>query len=395
MTPTETPVARIEGECDPRFARVRDAFATNFAQEDEIGAALCVYVGGREVIDLWGGHCDGERTRPWLRDTLVNAYSVGKGVISMLLLAAVEEGQIDLDGRVARWWPEFAAGDKQDVRVRELASHQAGLPAVRERLPRHAMLDWDRMCSALASQTPYWTPGTAHGYHTNTFGFLLGELIRRATGVRVEQKLAQVVAALGVDGFYYGLPLKQHHRAAVLLAPQALLETPEEWAMAFPPTGDEEHDQMIWHCYFNPSGISGIGSVNTAPWRSAVIPSTNGHGTARGVAALYNTMLDAPPSGMVWPSTSLIREATSIVVDGMDRVLARPSRFGIGFQLTMPERPLGPNDGSFGHYGYGGALGFADPVAGVAFGYLMNRPGDRWQTPRTQRLVEAVYSSLA
>jgi CubicO group peptidase (beta-lactamase class C family) len=395
LTGPDAPTAPIDGHCDARFDAVRDAFATNFALEDEIGAALCVHVGGRRVVDLWGGHCDAERTRPWQRDTLVNAYSVGKGIASMLLLAAVEEGHVGLDDRVAEHWPEFAAGGKQDVTIRQLASHQAGLPAVRERLPRDAMLDWDRMCGALARQSPYWTPGSAHGYHTNTFGFLLGETLRRATGVRIEAQLTRVVAALGVDGFYYGLPSALQHRAAVVIAPQVLLETPEQWAMAFPPTGDAEHDQMVWHCYFNPSGISGIGSVNTAPWREAVIPSTNGHATARAVSALYDTMLDRPPSSMKWPSRDLVREASSIVVDGQDRVLARASRFGIGFQLTMPERRLGPNEGSFGHYGYGGSLGFADPVAGVAFGYLMNRPGDRWQTPRTQRLVDAVYACLA
>jgi CubicO group peptidase (beta-lactamase class C family) len=394
MTASTQSSAPVEGDCDDRFSAVRDAFASNFVEEDEIGAGICVRVAGRVVVDLWGGYRDAARTHVWERDTLVNAYSVGKGVAAMLLLSCVEAGEIDLDTPVACWWPEFEAEGKGGVTVRELASHQAGLPAVRERLPEDAWLDWQVMCSALAGQRPYWDPGTAHGYHTNTFGFLIGELVRRATGVPIGSMLARVMAEIGVDGFYYGLPQREHGRAAEIVAPQAVLTNPEQWAMAFPPTGDEEHDRMIWHSYFNPSGLSGIGSVNTAPWRSAVVPSTNGHGTARGVAALYGSLLGRPPRGCTWPGKALLRDATSIHVDGPDRVLGRVSRFGVGFQLTMPGRPLGRSDGSFGHYGYGGALGFADPEADVAFGYLMNRPGDRWQTPRTQRLVDAVYASL-
>ncbi|MBW2385654.1 MAG: beta-lactamase family protein [Deltaproteobacteria bacterium] len=394
MTDPTPPSAPIDGDCDPRFSAVREAFAANFADQDEIGAGVCVIVNGRKVVDLWGGHQDAARTHAWQHDTLVNAYSVGKGVAAMLLLASVEAGEIDLDAPVARWWPEFAAQGKGEVTVRQLASHQAGLPAVRKRLPEDAWLDWDTMCSALADQRPYWEPGTDHGYHTNTFGFLIGELIRRATGVPIGDLLAGVMAEIAVDGFFYGLPLSQHHRVAEVVAPQVKLTTPEEWAVAFPATGDEEHDYMVWHCYFNPSGLSGIGSVNTAPWRSAVIPSTNGHATARAVAALYDSLLGRAPSGRPWPGTALLREATSIQADGLDRVLGRPSRFGIGFQLATPERPLGRSAASFGHFGYGGALGFADPEAGVAFGYLMNRPGERWQTPRTQRLVDAVYGSL-
>jgi len=394
MTVSSPSISRIEGDCDDRFSAVREAFASNFAEADEVGASVCVRVDGQPVVDLWGGHRDAARTRFWERDTLVNAYSVGKGVAAMLLLSSVEAGALDLDAPVARWWPEFAAEGKGQVKVRELASHQAGLPAVRERLPEDAWRDWERMCSALAGQSPYWVPGTAHGYHTNTFGFLVGELLRRATGVSIGEMLARAMVEVGVDGFYYGLPQREHGRVAEIIAPQAVLTTPEQWAMAFPATGDEAHDNMVWHGYFNPSGLSGLGTVNTAPWRSAVVPSTNGHGTARAVSALYDSLLGRPLLGCAWPGKTLLRDATSIQVDGHDRVLGRVSRFGVGFQLTMPGRPLGPNEGAFGHYGYGGALGFADPEAGVAFGYLMNRPGARWQEPRTQRLVDAVYSSL-
>ena len=161
-----SPTAQVHGTCDPRFERLRSAFASNIDDQDEVGAALCVIAHGPTLVDLWGGHRDAERRTPWQQDTLVNAYSVGKGVISILLLAAVEQGLLDLDAPISRWWPEFAAAGKADITVRTLLCHKAGLPAVRERLPEEALYDWPAIPRALASQAPYWTPGTDHGYHT-------------------------------------------------------------------------------------------------------------------------------------------------------------------------------------------------------------------------------------
>lgn len=388
------PAPPIDGLCDPRFAAVREAFASNFAEHDEVGAALCIHVAERCIVDLWGGHVDAARTRPWRRDTLVNAYSVGKGVLAMVLLTLVERGELHLDAKVSDHWPEFAAGGKGDVTVRSLASHQAGLPSVRARLPAGTMYDWERMCTELAGQRPWWEPGTAHGYHVGTFGYLLGELARRVTGRPIGRLLQERVAGPAGAEFWYGLPRAEHARAADVLAPDVDPTEEWQWAQVFPPTGDAEHDRMIWHCYFNPSGLSGTGQVNTPEWRLAVIPSTNGHGTARGVAALYAAFLAGGPAGARWPGASLRAEACAIQADGEDRVLGRPSRFGLGFQLAQPTRPLGPSPRAFGHYGYGGSLGFADPDAGIAFGYLMNRPGERWQTPRTQRLIDALYACL-
>ena len=174
---------RIGGDCDAAFHRVRRAFDENFASRDEIGAGICVVVGGRPVADLWGGFTDGSRSKSWQRDTLVNVYSVGKGVTSLLALRLVQDGRLELDAKIAERWPEFAAEGKGETTLRMLLSHQAGLPAVREVLPEGAWADWSRMTSALAAQAPFWAPGTAHGYHTNTFGFLVGELVCRATGV--------------------------------------------------------------------------------------------------------------------------------------------------------------------------------------------------------------------
>jgi CubicO group peptidase (beta-lactamase class C family) len=251
------------------------------------------------------------------------------------------------------------------------------------------MFDWERMCAALARQRPYWEPDTDHGYHTNTFGFLVGEVLRRASGKPVDVLLRERLTGPLQAEFHYGLAPRLHGRVARMCGRDSTLTTREQWALAFPPTGDEAHDEMIWHCYFNPSGVSGIGVVNTPAWRASVIPSTSGHGTARAVATLYDALLAGEVAG-----AGVVAEATRIHSDGPDRVLGRPSRFGLGFQLHHDARPLGPSGRGFGHYGYGGSLGFADPEAGVAFAYLTNRPGARWQSPRSQALIDALYASL-
>jgi len=383
----------VDGRCDPRFAAFREAFTSNFVDQGEIGASACVFVDGVAVVDLWGGHVDAHRSRPWERDTLVNAYSVGKGILTVLILALVEQGRIDLDAPVAKLWPEFAALGKEALRIRGLMAHRAGLPAVREPLPQFAMYDWDRMCGALASQAPYWEPDRSHGYHCNTFGFLLGELVQRATGLSVSEALARhVTEPLGVE-FYMGLPGSEHSRVAEIVT-RFPTEDPTLLAQALPKTGDPERDEMIRHTYFNPSGLSGFGSVNTEAWRLATIPSTNGHANARAVAAIYAAFLTGGPRGARWAGAGLRAESTTVHSDGPDRILDRPSRFGLGFQLSQPTRLIGRSPNAFGHFGYGGSLGFADPDAKLAFGYLMNHPGDRWHNPRTLRLIEAIYSCL-
>lgn len=382
----EPPVA---GRWDPAFAGVRDAFRRNFAEHDELGAAACIFVGGRCVVDLWGGHRERERKSPWREDTLVNAWSVGKGVTAMLALALVERGDLDLDAPLARIWPEIAAEGKGATTLRHVLSHRAGLPGVREPLPDGAMLDWRRTCDVLAGQRAYWPPGERHGYHVMTYGFLVGEAIRRATGQRIGEALRrELTGPLGAD-FHVGLAASEHDRVATMGDYTVVPRTRAQWESIFPATGDDEHDHMVWHAYFNPPDGTGVGRVNTPAWRSAEIPSANAHATARSVAALYQGLLEGR-----WLSAELRAEAARIHSDGVDAVLGRPSRFGLGFQLAQPSRPLGPNEGAFGHYGHGGGLGFVDPAASVAFGYLTNRPGARWQTPRTQNLIDALYAAL-
>ena len=219
--------------------------------------------------------------------------------------------------------------------------------------------------------------------------------MRRASGLPVGEALQERIAGPAGAEFWYGLPRSQHARVAETLAPGIELRSEEQWARAFPASGDAEHDRMVWHCYFNPPGLSGTAAINTTEWRLAAIPSTNGHGSARGVAAIYAGFLKGGAEGARFAGATLREEASRIHSDGMDRVLARPSRFGLGFQLSQPTRAVGTGERAIGHFGFGGSLGFADPDAALAFGYLMNRPGERrWQTPRAKNLLAALGDCL-
>jgi CubicO group peptidase (beta-lactamase class C family) len=372
--------------CDTRFTAVREAFTANLSGRGEVGAAVAVAVDGRVVVDLWGGWADGGRTRPWRRDTLVDFFSVGKAFGTVCALRLVERGLLDLDAPLARWWPDFAAAGKEAITLRHVLSHQAGLPGIAEPLPDGAMLEWGRMVHALERQLPWWTPGTAHGYHVNTFGWLVGEVVRRAAGMTLGTLLGSGIAGpLGAD-VHIGLPRAEHGRVAEFL-----------WPTVQPPDGAGLSGDalMRWSTYWNPPGLSGSGWVNTAAWREAELPSTNGHGTARGVARLYAALAAGGAiDGVRIVEEATLRSAVAEQSNGPDLILQRPSRFGLGFQLTQPERPLGPNPGAFGHFGAGGSLGFCDPEAGVAFGYVMNDLGPRFQNPRNRALLEAVYARL-
>ncbi len=386
MSPSDG--APIGGTTDAAFASVRDTFAENFAERGEVGASLCVVVDGAVVVDLWGGWRDRERRHPWGADTLVNVFSVGKAIAALCVARLVGEGLCTFDDPISVIWPEFAAQDKGSISLRQLLSHQGALPAIRGDMGDAAIFDHGLMASTLAAEAPWWAPGDAHGYHVNTFGFLVGEVVRRVAGRTLGAVLANEIAGpLGAD-FFIGVPREELGRVADFLG---MPDSPGPWAAK----GKSETQIMEHHTYFNPPTMSGMGVVNSTRWRRSEMPSTNGHASARGIARLYDAMVHAGTWGMTQVCESApLAEAVREAVDGPDLVLGRPSRFGLGFQLTQPERPLGPNAESFGHFGAGGALGFCDPVATLAFGYAINTMGPRWQNPRNAALIDACYQCL-
>lgn len=313
---------------------------------------------------------------------------MGKGVTAVIAAQCVARGEISYDTKVSQVWPEFGNNGKELLTFRDLLGHRAGLPAIRKRLAPGAMMSWSTMTDALASERPWWEPGKKHGYHVNTFGFLVGEVIRRATGFTVGQLIARDVAQPLHADIYLGAEASLHSRMADFEWPGDPM--PEE-----EPPGLSEDQLMQINTYYNPSGLSGAGVVNSPEWRSAEMPSTNMHASARGVAALYTVLAYGGTHNnvSVLPS-SVLSQAVTEVSKGEDVVLGRVSRFAHGFQIPLPERGFGPNPEAFGHFGAGGSVGFCDPVAKVGFGYVMNQMGPRWQNPRNKALMEALYSCL-
>jgi CubicO group peptidase (beta-lactamase class C family) len=376
----------IAGHCDPRFSAVRDALAENFTARGELGAAVSVTLAGEPVVDIWGGSMDVAGAREWQKDTLVDVFSVGKAVAALCVLILVDRGEIDLHAPVSRYWPQFAAAGKDGVMVRTLLAHRAGLPAVRRDLNDYDIYDWHLITAALAAEEPWWEPDTTHGYHTNTFGFLAGELVRRVGGESLGAFCRREVAGpLGAD-CHIGVDVGEADRIAAYVFGSET-DDPDGGSSSQP---DDARRYLLSRVYLNPPGLSGIGTVNTRAWRAAEIPSANAHATARGVANIFSNLIGEEPLLRRATLDSAIREASY----GTDFVLGRPSRFGLGFQLTQPERMLGPNPRTFGHFGAGGSLAFADPDAGLAFAYTMNLSGPRWQNPRNRALIDAVYACL-
>jgi len=369
----------VEGHCDPRFAPVREIFEASFANGEELGAAIACCVDGELVIDLWGGHHDPARTRPWRRDTLVNTYSTTKGMTAICAHQLVERGLLDLDAPVARYWPEFAAHGKDAIPVRWLLSHQAGLPAVRARLAPGALYDWDAMTAALAAQEPWWEPGTRHGYHALTFGHLVGEVIRRASGQTVGAWFRENVAGPLDADYHIGLDAMHDERVSDLHGSLAPPAAPGGGTLALPgPFGQFLKDMtdpatMTGAAFLNPP--AGAEHANTRAWRAAEIPAANGHGTATALARIYGALARGGAlDGARLLAPESIARAREEQAFGPDAVLGGlPMRFGLGFMLRQDLMPISPSPNAFGHPGAGGSIGMADPDAKVGFGYVMNK----------------------
>lgn len=400
----------IHGTCHPRFETVRGAFADAFEKYREVGAAIAFSLDGELVVDLWAGHVDSDRTGPWQRDTIVNVYSTTKGMTAICAHQLVERGLLDLDAPVADYWPEFAQAGKESIPVRWLLSHQAGLPAVREPLPEKTLYDWDAMVTALAAEPPAWTPGSRNGYHPMTYGFLVGEVIRRISGRSVGQWFREEVAEPLDADFQIGLPEKDEARVADLIGglvpPKKKAPTDDTPKSAKPvarlkgPMADFMRDManpttLIGAAFNNPKIPRG--AHNTRAWRAAELPAANGHGTARSLAKIYgNLACGGETNGVRILESKTIEAATREQVQGPDATLGGLEiRYGLGFMLKNQTIPFSPSERSFGHPGAGGSIGMADPDARVGFGYVMNKMKSSLTGGATGfSVIEAFYDAL-
>ncbi len=382
-------VPSIEGPCDARFARVREVFAESFASGAETGSSVAVSVDGRPVVDLWGGSADAAGTRPWQRDTIVNLYSTTKGLAALCAHLLVDRGELDLDAPVAQYWPEFAAAGKQKILVRQLLCHQAGLAAIRRPFSMDEFYDWDATTSALAAETPWWEPGTAHGYHALTFGHLIGEVVRRISGKSLGTFFRDEVAKpLGAD-LHIGLAASEDARVADLIPPSA-----DALAAASSTAASGANLELVARVLANPA-VNPLETRSRA-WRGAEIPAANGHGNARSIARVYAALAcGGGIGGATLCRAETIANASGVQTSGVDLVLQFPITWGLGYIVNADKALYGPNPRSFGHTGYGGSFGFADPDAHVSVGYAMNRMAATLAgEPRGAALVQAVYECL-
>ncbi len=382
---------QINGSCDARFAPVREAFAENFVRHGEVGAAVCVYYRGRPGVDLWAGVADATSGRLWERETAALVFSATKGATAVCANLLAERGVLDVDAPIARYWPEFAANGKASIPVRWALCHKAGLAAVDGDLTLDQVLAWQPVVAAIAAQAPQWEPGSAHGYHARSYGWIVGELVRRITGRTLGRFFADEVAApLGLD-FWIGLPAAEEPRVATLIPPA----TPTDPAVQELVEKFMGPDTLLGRVLNGPSNLFHYDDMwNRRALHAAEMPSSNGIGTARAVARMYAALLgEVDGVRLLRPET--VQRARQVESTGPDKVILLPTAFGLGFMLS-PSLSLSAGPACFGHPGAGGSLGLADPDAGFTLGYVMNRmdlglTGD----PRAHGLVAAVYASLA
>jgi CubicO group peptidase (beta-lactamase class C family) len=387
--------AKVQGTCDPRFELVRRELERNFSERGEVGASVAITLDGRPVVDLWGGFADHATGRPWEKDTLVVIWSCTKGATALCAHILVDRGELDLNAPVARYWPEFAQNGKETIPVRMLLNHQAGLAALRQPLPPGAFYDWELMTKVLAEETPFWTPGTRNGYHGLTMGFLVGEVIRRITGKSLGRFFKDEIAGpLGLD-LQIGLPEKDEHRVAptTLNLPDMNNLTPIEQMIFADQTGP------TFLMLVNNGGYLQPGSCDTREAHAAEIPSAGGVGNARALAAMYAPL--ATGGSPLVSETAIRRMSAVSSATGSDVTLLLPTRFALGFVKSIDNRWAGPDNSvimseeAFGHSGFGGSIGFADPKARLSFAYTMNKHGaGLGLNARGQSLIDAVYKSL-
>lgn len=380
----------VSGYVAPRFARVGDAFARNFVEHGDVGAACAVYWRGELVVDLWGGMADREAGTPWDRDTLALVFSTTKGLAATCVMRLVERGLIDVDAPIARYWPEFAAAGKGSIPVRWALCHKAGLADVQGTFTLEEIFAWEPVVTAIARQAPNWEPGTRHGYHMRSYGWIVGEIVRRVTGRTLGRYFADEIAGpLGLE-LWIGLPEAMEARVASLI-PAPPIADPGVRAFLEAHLGPET---LLGRVFAGPSNLFAYDTRwNRREFHAAEMPSSNGIGTARAVARMYAAIAgEVDGVRLLRPDT--VERARIVQSEGTDAVLGLPTRFGLGYMLP-PALSLAAAPSALGHPGAGGSLGLADPEAELGFGYVMNQmqlgiTGD----PRSATLVEAVYASL-
>ena len=384
----------VAGVCVPDFDRVRDAFEQNFSLRGDVGAAVAVWVDGDLVVNLWGGTADAAGLRPWQADTLASIYSGSKGLTSTCIHLLADRGEIDLDSPVARYWPEFAQAGKQDITVAMVLSHRSGVIGPRHRMLPEETLDWDSVCGQIAASAPWWEPGTAQGYHMVTFGFILGELVRRVTGRTLGHYLrTEIAEPLGID-VHVGLPAAEHHRCAEMINKPHIRDVLAGGGAPGRPLRLDEHPMAGLSVAMGFVPDDELGSADIDRWRTAEFPGTNSHVSAHGLATFYNALAQEKLL-----SRDLMQRVR-VSQGGFDTDVVLGPRvadhgWGLGYMLNQ-RGTAGPNTAIFGHGGSGGSFAFVDLEHRIGYSYVMNYfDATKCNAdPRTLALSNEVYSAL-
>jgi CubicO group peptidase (beta-lactamase class C family) len=389
----------IRGFCEADYAPLRQAFEQVAAHYDDAGAAVAVFHRGKCVASLCTGYADRARSRPWQQDTAVNVYSAGKGVLALSLLLLVARGHIALDDTVCSVWPEFAANGKQAITLRHVLCHRAGVPAFTAPVPEDAIYDFDAMTALLAQEPPRWPAGTRQAYHAFTFGWLVGEIIRRITGKMPGEFVRDEFAAAGAPEFYFGVPQDRMDTLADVEPLRAGLPAAQGLQAVLSDPAAATKYALTYSVFLNPPSL--MTGTNRSAWRQAQIPGANGHGSALALAQFYSLALGDRGR---WPQ-ALLDEMAREQSAAVDEVLLTPIRFGLGFMLS--QRSVARRDGGldyngiagnrcFGHPGAGGSIGFADPDRQLAFAYVTRAiAASTLGDLRSRQLIDALYGSPA
>jgi CubicO group peptidase (beta-lactamase class C family) len=378
---------KAHGICEERFEPLKEVFENNFKKGLDVGASFAVTINSKFVVDLWGGYADANKTRPWEKDTIINVYSTTKVMTALCIHILVDRGLIDLDAPVAQYWPEFAQAGKGKIPVRYLLSHTSGLAGYDEKLIMEDLFDWDRIVKILAAQAPWWGPGTRSGYHTSSFGFLLGELVRRVTGKTLGNFFREEVATSLKADFHIGFSKELDSRVADLIEP--------EKSMLIRLSNSKFILKLLKNTILIRSVMNPIirnEVTKTRAFRAAEIPASNGHGNARSIALIGAILACGGKVGNKrFLESSTIEKAIEEQYKGKDLVLRSQMRWGLGFALNDKSKKYGSNLRTFSWGGLGGSILLMDPDAKVSMAFAMNKMnmsllGD----PRTKNLIKTL-----
>lgn len=375
-----------QGTCEPRFEPVRDAIANLVESGQDVGCCAAVVLDGKLVADVWAGHTGEERTTPWERDTITNVWSTTKTMTNLSALVLADRGEIDLDAPVSDYWPEFKANGKEGVLVRHCLAHTAGLPSWRTPIIPEDLYDWDKVCSLLAEDEPWWEPGSASGYHAVTQGNLVGEVIRRATGKTVGTWFRENLAGpLGAD-FHIGTPPERDADVARVIPPPSLAE--QAAAQGLDPSS------VAMRVLSNPP-LDASKSWDVE-WRRAEIPAGGGHGNARAVATIQSIVSGLGTThGQRFMSEAGVERIFEEQCYQTDLVLGVPIRLGIGYGLASSELPF-PSPRTCFWGGWGGSLVINDLDNRMTVAYVMNKMGQGTVGDlRAASVIAGAYTGLA